>query len=905
MSKFKSIFNKFIIILIITVTLVCFIMPSYSHATVKSVLADGFQTIIFYLCDGLVTIGEKVFTGSTLTPTDEQDSALEDKDNKFNIKYGVGTIVSGKLSFYDINFFNPKPSYDIVNETDSDTKAFLNIYKKVESTLSGELDYIQKNYNQWGKDIGLDRGADNDPNLMSDPNMSDTEKNLVLEQQHPNFYDKWTAIYSTSRYIDTGSATNNANGQTRSFSNLFESVFFDKIQTIWKEMYNEDYLDSEFRKVFINYIGDTDSNGNTAVTFYTKYATDTEFKADELKALFKKLEPVVQKIYDDSCEVTTIDSTAKILSPTVGRYYAALRTIALVSLLSILVYIGIKIIISSTAGEKAKYKHKLVNVLVALCLLFVMQYIMVTLFYVTDILNNAISTEVVDKNGNDILMTTVRNKADITKSTKAVLIYTIIYAALVFLTAIFTIMYIKRMLSIMLLTLISPMVTVTYPIDKENDGKAQAFSFWLREYIFNIIIQPIHLILYVVFIQSTITLVENGNFFWALAVMMFMMRAEKIVRNMFGINSNTLPDSKSGIAGMALAATAARKVAGGIKSMTSKGNNKALNKAHSEGNDTKIRQKSIEDYNDIDNTDDTKQQEIRKDGKDNNENDNNDTEINNNQTNEKNNKGEKNNKLEENNSRNEINERSVNSNSNVVGNNKVPRKNVIKGIRRVGRKVFTAKNIGKVAKTAGRVALGATGGAIGLSAAIASGDAKNIGNFVATGIGAGIGATELAAGAVNGIGNIGKNIKNGAIDISDTYRIGANNWTQKEYEENVVIPRMKKNNAKNKEIQDKYERELGSKDYLESSERDALYDAGIVDEDQIIKAINQKEKDNISQNEMVQNALIASKIKDRKDYEAMEKQLRKILTKQGLQEKELNKAVDQRMKRISELSGIY
>ena len=233
------------------------------------------------------------------------------------------------------------------------------------------------------------------------------------------------------------------------------------------------------------------------------------------------------------------------------------------------------------------------------------------------------------------------------------------------------------------------------------------------------------------------------------------------------------------------------------------------------------------------------------------------------------------------------------------------KKHIVKGIKRVGRKVFTGRNIARVAKGIGRGTMGAVGGTLGVAATIASGDVKNLPKFMAGGAALGVGTVELASGGLKLAGNTIKGIKNGLVDVSDTYRIGANNWTEKEYQEEVLIPRMKKENAKNKDIQDRYERELGSKKYLESSERDALYEAGIVDEDQIIKAISQQERDNISQNEMVQNALIASKIKDRKDLEAREKQLRKILEKQGLKNKELEKSVNERMKRISELSGIY
>ena len=38
------------------------------------------------------------------------------------------------------------------------------------------------------------------------------------------------------------------------------------------------------------------------------------------------------------------------------------------------------------------------------------------------------------------------------------------------------------------------------PIDKLNDGQAQAFNMWLKEFIFNILIQPFHLLIYMVFI---------------------------------------------------------------------------------------------------------------------------------------------------------------------------------------------------------------------------------------------------------------------------------------------------------------------------------------------------------------------------------------------------------------------
>ena len=48
------------------------------------------------------------------------------------------------------------------------------------------------------------------------------------------------------------------------------------------------------------------------------------------------------------------------------------------------------------------------------------------------------------------------------------------------------------------LILIGPISCITYPIDKISDGKAQAFNKWFSEFMSEVLIQPFHLLLYVV-----------------------------------------------------------------------------------------------------------------------------------------------------------------------------------------------------------------------------------------------------------------------------------------------------------------------------------------------------------------------------------------------------------------------
>lgn len=87
----------------------------------------------------------------------------------------------------------------------------------------------------------------------------------------------------------------------------------------------------------------------------------------------------------DSSALSTVRSI-------IASWYVTLRTIAVVGLLSVLIYIGIRIIISSTSQDRAKYKQRLVDWVVAFCLLFFMHYIMAGTVNVIDQINDILGT---------------------------------------------------------------------------------------------------------------------------------------------------------------------------------------------------------------------------------------------------------------------------------------------------------------------------------------------------------------------------------------------------------------------------------------------------------------------------------------------------------------------------------
>ena len=273
------------------------------------------------------------------------------------------------------------------------------------------------------------------------------------------------------------------------------------------------------------------------------------------------------------------ESSAAILQSTISKWYFILKNIALLGLMSVLIYIGIRIVIGS-ANDKAKYKERLVDWLVAMCLLFVIHYIMVFIVEMSEkvgefFASNCSETILVDLpvdtkvNGEQLIADEEKGypiwacnfigysrliAGGFSHYDRMTAIgFTIIYVVLVIYTVVFTIMYLKRVLYMAFLTMIAPLVALTYPIDKINDGKAQGFETWLKEYIFNALLQPFHMLVYSIIIGSVMNLATDYPVY-ALVALGFLIPAEKMLRKMFGFEKAQSPSTMGalGVAGAGL-----------------------------------------------------------------------------------------------------------------------------------------------------------------------------------------------------------------------------------------------------------------------------------------------------------------------------------------------------------------
>ena len=337
-----------------------------------------------------------------------------------------------------------------------------------------------------------------------------------------------------------------------------------------------------------------------------------EIFADQVPALHINF--INPKTYDEEDEVTTSSSdkleytkkeehsapvfnSAKVLAPQIAKWYTAIRNMVLVGLMVVLLYIGIRIVLSSTAGEKAKYKEHIKDWLVAVILVVFMHYIMAFALTITEYLtsmlnsnNEKIVFQITDKDtmeqifkdedysqyqnddGSYNLSVNLMGYARIKQQLQTrddngnavvnwdYIGYAIIYMTLVIYTVMFLVIYLKRVIYMAFLTMIAPLVALTYPIDKISDGKAQAFDAWLKEYAYNLLLQPFHLLLYTMLIGSVMDLAAN-NMLYALVALGFLIPAEKLLRKFFGFNKSEVAGNiVGGMVGGSLAMNALNKL---------------------------------------------------------------------------------------------------------------------------------------------------------------------------------------------------------------------------------------------------------------------------------------------------------------------------------------------------------
>ena len=231
----------------------------------------------------------------------------------------------------------------------------------------------------------------------------------------------------------------------------------------------------------------------------------------------------------------------------IATWFVGIRNLSLVMIAIIFIYIGIRLALATVADEKAEYKKMLMGWVEGLILLVLLHYIIIVFIFLSDwLVSKLTSFLTTDETTVKLEEYILENSSEcIYKSSSkwGWLLYGGFYCMLVFSQLQIFIFYMGRLLKVAFLIIISPLVCVTYSIDKIKDGKAQAFGNWIKEFAIAVLAQPLQLLIYLLFIDSAGEILRK-NMLFAIVFFMLIPYGTRIFKSVlkFGENSNDLED---------------------------------------------------------------------------------------------------------------------------------------------------------------------------------------------------------------------------------------------------------------------------------------------------------------------------------------------------------------------------
>lgn len=232
----------------------------------------------------------------------------------------------------------------------------------------------------------------------------------------------------------------------------------------------------------------------------------------------------------------------------VSVWYVAIRNLSAAILAVMVLYVGIRMAISSVAEEKARYKRMLVDWVVSLVLLFVLHYIMILIININDGIVAILAGANPGSTGDALTIMDdlwVKAMASVFSFTEQVG-YMALYFMLAIMCFVFFATYVKRMITIAFLIMIAPIITITYSLDRMGDGKSQALNTWFKNFVYNILLQPFQCIIYLALVKTAIDSISANNLssvVIAIIMVFFMYEAEDIIKEIFHFEGKSVANT--------------------------------------------------------------------------------------------------------------------------------------------------------------------------------------------------------------------------------------------------------------------------------------------------------------------------------------------------------------------------
>ena len=221
---------------------------------------------------------------------------------------------------------------------------------------------------------------------------------------------------------------------------------------------------------------------------------------------------------------------SKTVLEVISEYYNYFRGIAILLYVILLLYVGVRIITKSTAGDRDKYKTMLTDWAKGVLIMFIFPMIIKYSILINEALVKLVAeiasgvdssympSSATESEAMNILGVQMDNHADDNIMAKykqyaldsGSLGFAFVYFYLVMSILSFLLIYFKRLITIIFLIVLFPFVVITYAIDKIKDGTAQVFNNWFKELMLNIFMQLFHAISYLV-VTTIITAIMAGD----------------------------------------------------------------------------------------------------------------------------------------------------------------------------------------------------------------------------------------------------------------------------------------------------------------------------------------------------------------------------------------------------------
>ena len=262
---------------------------------------------------------------------------------------------------------------------------------------------------------------------------------------------------------------------------------------------------------------------------------ETALTVEDVDAGFGEDFEVVQAELDEN-------GIVYILKVSIAMWYYTMRILAVAAMLIVLLYLGMRLAFTTAAEGKAIYKEMLEGWVVGFILIFAMHYIMYAVILINEGLVSWIAEQMARLGGDEIsLYQTVRSKAYEIKASTG-WSGTIMYLVLVYYAIKFLLIYLKRYFTIGILAIFSPVVALSCAIEKINKGgkKATIYGTWLKDFIYTVLLQAAHALIYVVFVGTALKLTEESLMGIALSLVFlhFMSNAEEILRKIMSFTNS-------------------------------------------------------------------------------------------------------------------------------------------------------------------------------------------------------------------------------------------------------------------------------------------------------------------------------------------------------------------------------